>query len=141
MIAHCPESPVRPVWLTVVWPPSPPSRGAPLTTRREDQDVFSITDAGVALSDDQAGRTRRYLLSMGLRTFCFLAAVIASGWLRWAFVFGAVVLPYVAVVVANAGRENGRRTSGTTLVLRDQAAIGTVGPSEPGPTAGGPARG
>jgi hypothetical protein len=33
---------------------------------------------------------------------CFIGAVIADGWLRWVLVVCAVVLPYVAVVMANA---------------------------------------
>lgn len=46
---------------------------------------------------------------MGIRTACFVAAIIATGWLRWILVAGAVFLPYVAVVIANAGRESGLR--------------------------------
>jgi hypothetical protein len=69
-------------------------------------EVFNITSAQRALSQEQAGRTRRYLVSMGIRTVCLLAAVVVEGWPRWILVAGAVVLPYFAVVVANAGREN-----------------------------------
>jgi type III secretory pathway component EscV len=69
-------------------------------------EVFTITDAQRALSVEQAGRTRRYLISMGIRTACVIAAIFVPGWPRWVFVAGAVVLPYFAVVVANAGREN-----------------------------------
>ena len=32
---------------------------------------------------------------------------MAEGALRWSLIFGAVVLPYFAVVIANAGRERG----------------------------------
>ena len=67
--------------------------------------VYQITNAQVALSVDQGARTRRYLWSMGLRTACFLGAVFTEGWLRWVLAAGAVGLPYLAVVVANAGRE------------------------------------
>lgn len=69
-------------------------------------EVFTITDAQRALSDEQAGRTRRYLISMGIRTACVIAAIFVPGWPRWFLIAGAVVLPYLAVVVANAGREN-----------------------------------
>lgn len=68
--------------------------------------VFNVTNARVPLSADQAGRNRRYLISMGIRSVCFVACIIASGWLRWTFFVGALILPWVAVVVANAGREN-----------------------------------
>ena len=41
---------------------------------------------------------------MGIRTVCLaLAIFVASGVLRWIFVGLAVVLPYVAVILANAG--------------------------------------
>lgn len=43
---------------------------------------------------------------MGIRTACVLAAIVVPGWPRWVFLAGAVILPYLAVVVANAGREN-----------------------------------
>lgn len=67
--------------------------------------VYRITTAQVGLTSDQASRTRRYLISMAIRTVCFVGAVVSDGWLRWALVVGAVTLPYLAVVVANGGRE------------------------------------
>ena len=42
---------------------------------------------------------------MGVRTVCFLGAVVAGGWLRWVLIAGALVLPYLSVVLANGGRE------------------------------------
>ncbi len=49
----------------------------------------------------------RYAISMAIRTVCVVLAVVVDGPLRWVFVAGAVLLPYVAVVLANAGRERG----------------------------------
>jgi hypothetical protein len=69
-------------------------------------EVFTITEAQRGLSVEQTGRTRRYLVSMGIRTACVLGAIVVPGWPRWVLIAGAVVLPYLAVVVANAGREN-----------------------------------
>ena len=74
--------------------------------RSRKPDVVSITGARSGRSEDIDGRTRRYLISMGIRTACFIGAVLVSGPLRWALVIGALVLPYIAVVVANAGRES-----------------------------------
>lgn len=76
------------------------------SNRAEQPQVHRVTSAQEALSEEQSRRARRYVLSMAIRTVCFIAAVIASGWLQWAFLVGAVVLPYVAVIAANAGREN-----------------------------------
>jgi Protein of unknown function (DUF3099) len=95
---------------------------------RSSDDVFQITGAPRALSDDVRDRQRRYLISMGIRTACFVLAIVASGWLRWALLVGALVLPYVAVVIANAGRE--RVETPPTLLDDGPAALGAGG--EPG---------
>lgn len=83
---------------------------------RQSDDVPSITTALAPLSEDISGRTRRYLVSMGIRTACFLAAIVTTGWLRYTLLVGAVLLPYLAVVIANAGREPNRSAPVTLLV-------------------------
>lgn len=67
--------------------------------------VHAITDAQPSLSEDQAGRMKKYFISMMIRTSCFILAVILPSPYRWFPLLGAVTLPYIAVVVANAGRE------------------------------------
>ena len=67
--------------------------------------MYQITGARPGLRDDVDSRTRRYLWSMGVRTVCFLLAVVAHGWLRWTLIVAALVLPYLSVVFANSGRE------------------------------------
>jgi hypothetical protein len=62
----------------------------------------SITSARTARSADIRRREVRYLMSMGIRTLCFVGAFIASGVLRWTLVVAALILPYIAVVIANA---------------------------------------
>ncbi len=64
--------------------------------------VQSVTSAPQSAADDQGERIRRYLTAMGLRLVCSVLALLASGWLRWTFVVAAVILPYIAVVLANA---------------------------------------
>jgi hypothetical protein len=72
--------------------------------RRRPEDSVRITSATRSHSEDVSARQRRYLFSMGIRTVCFvLAIVFREHWFTWLFVAGAVVLPYVAVVIANAG--------------------------------------
>lgn len=68
-------------------------------------DSFDITSAPKRLSTDLAARQRRYLFSMIIRTLCFLLAVALPSPYRWFALAGAMVLPYIAVVIANAGRE------------------------------------
>jgi hypothetical protein len=72
---------------------------------RRTQPVASITSAPTSPGDDLAMRTRRYLWTMGIRTACFVAAIFVPGWPRWVLIAGAVLLPYLGVVGANAGRE------------------------------------
>jgi len=69
-------------------------------------DVFNVTAAQRSLSQEQAGRTRKYMFSMAIRTGCVIAAIFVPGWPRWVLIAGSVVLPYVAVVIANAGQES-----------------------------------
>ena len=64
--------------------------------------VQSVTSAPVSAADDQGHRVRRYLLTMGIRVGCGALALFTEGWVRWTFVALAVVLPYIAVVMANA---------------------------------------
>jgi hypothetical protein len=72
---------------------------------RHDDPVYRITNAPVGLDDDQGVRVRNYVTSMVLRIVFIVAAVLASGWLRWTFAACAVFIPYFAVVIANGGRE------------------------------------
>ena len=70
--------------------------------RREPAPV-RITTATRSHAEDIGGRQRRYLISMGIRTLCFVLAVFSIGhWFMWLFIAGSVLLPYVAVVLANA---------------------------------------
>lgn len=71
-------------------------------------EVHSITSAGRSHTDQLDGRTRRYLIMMAVRVAAFVGAFFTEGWLRWTLVAAAVILPMVAVIIANAGAE--RRT-------------------------------
>ena len=79
----------------------------PGSVRRKDSapPVYQITGARRGVREDVDQRTRRYLASMGVRTVCFILAVVTHGYLRWGFIVLAVLLPYVSVVFANGGRE------------------------------------
>ena len=44
---------------------------------------------------------------MGIRVACVIACFFAQGWWLLAFVIGAVLLPYIAVVIANVGGKEG----------------------------------
>jgi Protein of unknown function (DUF3099) len=97
-------------------------------TRREDDpaEVYRITGAPASRSADLDRRVHRYLISMALRTACVLLVFVVPGPAKWVFGAGAVFLPYVAVVFANA--TDRRPGSGPDPV--DHRALGPgTGPS------------
>jgi hypothetical protein len=70
--------------------------------QRDSSTAVRITTAGASRGEDIAGRQRRYLLSMGVRTICVVGAVLVGDtWYRWLLIAGGVLIPYVAVVLAN----------------------------------------
>ncbi|WP_416983001.1 DUF3099 domain-containing protein [Streptomyces sp. T028] len=88
--------------------------------------VFRITGARQGLQDDVRGRQRRYVISMAIRTVSVILAATLWNVERHvaivALVLGAV-LPYVAVVIANAGRENAPGLPSTFVTARVQPMI------------------
>lgn len=71
---------------------------------RREPDAFRITSAPRSHSDEVGARQKRYLISMGIRTACFVLAIVFRGhWFMWAFIIASFILPYIAVVMANAG--------------------------------------
>ncbi|VTR77774.1 DUF3099 domain-containing protein [Cellulomonas hominis] len=114
-------------------------------SRRTPDAAQSITSAPEPLAADQARRERRYLIQMGIRIVCFLLAVLlwqyVPMWVSLVLIVGAVVLPYTAVLFANAGRE--RRDAGPVPVLPpvlDAGPAATPWPAAPpaGPRAEAP---
>lgn len=73
---------------------------------RYGDEAVRITTAASNRNDDIAARQRRYLFSMTLRSLCFVGAIVAAlahiGWLWPILIAGALILPYIAVVLANA---------------------------------------
>ncbi|MCW2782912.1 MAG: hypothetical protein JWR35_3361 [Marmoricola sp.] len=75
--------------------------------RQHGPDVVRITTAPLSREADIAHRQKRYVISMTVRTLCFLAAVtvaLSDGpkWLMWVLIAASFILPYVAVVMANS---------------------------------------
>jgi hypothetical protein len=68
-------------------------------------EIQSITNVGSGLTIDQAARQKRYFISMMIRTACFVLTVALPSPYRWVALIGALTLPYIAVIAANAGRE------------------------------------
>jgi Protein of unknown function (DUF3099) len=68
-----------------------------------------VTQARRPMSEDITYRQQRYLIMMGIRTVCFVIAIVMFvnhlGWLTAIPAVGAIFIPYFAVVFANGGRE------------------------------------
>ncbi|MGP3988154.1 DUF3099 domain-containing protein [Streptomyces sp. 3N207] len=77
--------------------------------KQHQPEVFRITGARQGLQEDVRGRQRRYVISMLIRTVAVLLTVVLWNVQRPLAVVALVLgltLPYIAVVIANAGREN-----------------------------------
>lgn len=77
--------------------------------KQSNAEVFRITGARQGLADDVRGKQRRYIISMSVRTLAVIAAAVLWNVERHVAVVALVlggILPYIAVVIANAGREN-----------------------------------
>ncbi|MYS20061.1 MULTISPECIES: DUF3099 domain-containing protein [unclassified Streptomyces] len=77
--------------------------------KRQESEVFRISGARAGLTEDVRGRQRRYIISMSIRTVSVILTVVLWNVERpvaWVMLVAGVGLPYVAVVIANAGREN-----------------------------------
>ncbi|MBD8869417.1 DUF3099 domain-containing protein [Nocardioides donggukensis] len=90
-------------------------------------DPVRITTAARSRNEDIAARQRRYIFSMSLRVVCFVGAIlVGQGAFFWVLLAGAIFLPYIAVILANAGPgrsvEPGLRT--VTPVRRELGGSG-----------------
>ena len=94
--------------------------------------VHRISDAPRPLAEDVSARSRNYMISMGVRTVLFILALIFSGWLRWAFFAGSLILPYVAVMLANEGKS--RRSEALPPITHVPPALPTKESDSDDPT-------
>src|SRR5262249_60112764 len=69
------------------------------------QQVHLVTQARRPMSEDIRYRQNRYLIMMGIRTLCFIAAILMFvnhlGWLAGIPAVGALFIPYFAGIFAN----------------------------------------
>ncbi|MFJ8076161.1 DUF3099 domain-containing protein [Streptomyces sp. NPDC096176] len=105
--------------------------------KHDGAEVFRITEARRGLADDVRGRQRRYVISMSVRTVSvILAAVLWNVERHVAIVALAlgILLPYIAVVIANAGRENAPSLPSTYLPPPERPMIESAGAHSAGET-------
>lgn len=70
--------------------------------------VPAVTSLPQSPRDEADHRVRRYVVTMTIRFVCFGLMVLVQpyGWYTWVFGIAAAVLPYIAVVFANAGSDS-----------------------------------
>lgn len=92
-----------------------------MSTMTNPHTVTSLQDSP---ESERKARMIKYTVAMGVRLACIGACFFVSGWWLLAPAIGAVLLPYVAVVLANSvTSEKGRSTPlrpGTVSVIRDK---------------------
>ena len=98
---------------------------------RKESPAESITRARTGLTQDLRGRQRRYITAMLVRTACVV--LMALTWSRWPVIavcalVGGVVIPYVAVVAAQAGwrQQRGTRAELTLTPTESEPAARVV---------------
>lgn len=97
---------------------------------KHTRDAPAVTSLPQSPQDEATGRVRRYIITMGIRMACFALTVFVTpyGWYTWVFAIAAAVLPYIAVVFANAAAPT-RRTRAESPV--QQLETGAQRPPEP----------
>lgn len=73
----------------------------------------AVTSLPRAPRDEARGRVRQYVITMSIRMACFVLMFVVQpfGWYTWVFGLAAAVLPYIAVVFANAGDDSVETTA------------------------------
>jgi hypothetical protein len=93
---------------------------------RADEPVL-ITTAPPNPAEERRARERRYLITMGLRLVCFILAIVLFGLgLRVIAAFavaGSLILPWVAVIAANAGPTRGVASTPSLYAARKAAEL------------------
>ena len=90
-----------------------------------------VTTAGLSDAADRRARTRRYLISQGIRVACVLLAValpVAPVW-KIGFIAASIILPWFGVIAANGGPALDRRR--VEEVAREELVALPVASSSP----------
>jgi hypothetical protein len=107
---------------------------------RHHEDAVRITTAAASRDADISARQKRYLLSMSIRSICFIGAVSTAiagiTWLWPWLIAAALILPYIAVVMANntSTKSDGFELRDSTYG-RPQLESGTKSQPDNGPDA------
>ena len=95
----------------------------------------STTSLPPSPSDDETSRVRKYMVTMGIRIACLVLMVVVQpfGWYTWVFAAGAVFLPYIAVVIANVGKDAHESTAENPAQALPAPTAASSEKDDPGP--------
>ncbi|MBS1905320.1 MAG: DUF3099 domain-containing protein [Actinobacteria bacterium] len=84
----------------------------------------AVTSLPRAPRDEARTRVRHYVITMSIRMVCFVLMFVVQpmGWWTWVFGIAAAVLPYIAVVFANAGDDSVPTTVESPLIELEATA-------------------
>jgi hypothetical protein len=88
-------------------------------------DPVLVTTAAPSPVAERAARERRYLITMGIRVVAFIAAIVLARrawWLAIIAIVLSLVLPWIAVISANAPRQT-RRAETPSLYRKDRREL------------------
>lgn len=95
----------------------------------------AVTSLPRAPRDEARSRVRHYVITMSIRMICFVLMFVVQpmGWWTWVFGIAAAVLPYIAVVFANAGDDSVVTTVESPLVELEGTTTGQPAPARDAP--------
>ncbi|GAA4375177.1 DUF3099 domain-containing protein [Agromyces bauzanensis] len=91
----------------------------------------TITSLPPSPEAERRARMIKYTIAMLIRVVCIFAMLFAQGWWLVIFAAGAILLPYVAVVLANVNT-----SSRDTQVLRPGGIVPVPAPPSPSGASG-----
>ena len=77
----------------------------------------SVTSLEISPEQERRSRFIKYSIAMTVRVICLLLGVVVKGWFMWVCFAGAILLPYFAVVVANAQGASRKTTTAQAPVV------------------------
>jgi hypothetical protein len=82
----------------------------------------SVTSIGQSPEDERKSRMIKYTIAMTVRVICLILGMVVQGWLMWVMFAGAILLPYFAVVIANA-QGTGKQQPKANAPVRETISI------------------
>lgn len=92
-------------------------------------DQYRVTSVGITPAEDRAHRMRLYFIAMSIRVLCIVSLFWVRGWWILLVGAGAVLLPYFAVMWANAvdqGKDGERPDAPEPLALSGESVTRTT---------------